>query len=135
MSDPISLEYLAGCTDTGSYMGVYNRADRGTTALAFAIQRADRDIPDLFSARFGGKVHFVVNKSDGYQRYDWLVRGKKAQAALRELIPHLRLKRLRAEQLCAIVVPNRGGNRRGSPRLKPEKSIGFEMQRQLGVTA
>lgn len=131
----VSLEYLAGCVDTGSYMGVYDRPDRNSSALAFSIQRADRTTPDLFAARFGGKVHFVRNKSDGYARYDWLVRGRMAQEALRQLIPHLHVKRLRAEQLCALTIRSRGGNRRGAPRLVPEKSIGAEMQRQLGGAA
>jgi hypothetical protein len=69
-------------------------------SVTVIVVQADRTIPDLFAAQYGGNVGINarnVGISAGRAYYRWTASGSKARQLLTDALPHLQTKRSQAE--------------------------------------
>jgi len=91
---PIRLAYLAGFFDGEGSISVTSCS----TSLKIVVTNTDRRAVNLFQKAFGGAIHTqdrsAINRKTCYQ---WYMHGKKAGYVLNALLPHLVVKKRRAE--------------------------------------
>lgn len=100
----IDLAYCAGVIDSDGTIGIKRQtysmrvvgdSKQPTYAARICVRQVERGAIDLLRATFGGSVR--VNRSTtGRDLFEWSVRDKIAENALRLLLPFLRIKREQA---------------------------------------
>lgn len=110
------LAYAAGVIDSDGTIGVHRKlgakAQDGSHQDCYeprvAVKQVDIEAIDLLSKLFGG-FRRIAAPSGGKGRplHDWRVTGRVACRALEELLPYLRIKKLRAENAIEVGRLNR----------------------------
>lgn len=105
--------YLAGAIDADGFISIGKRAGSrrkadGTTPFYYVIKiglsETSPIIPELLHQTFPGWYGTHQPKNPAHKRwYIWHAENAKAEAPLRALLPHLRLKRRQAEIALAFV--------------------------------
>ena len=132
--DELELAYLAGVVDSDGTITIgVDMADvkRGKAPRFFeiiAVRQCDTEAVHLAQKLFGGNI--TIGKPGslrGRPSHDWYMYNRKACAAIRALLPYLRIKRKQAELVLALrEIKDRGrkaNTNRGEGRtcvLKPE---------------
>lgn len=101
--DPKTLAYLAGYFDGEGCITLCHNKKR-QCGLKVAVVSLDRDSVNLLAFSLGGYVAQEIHKWKGESRvyYRWAANNRKAQVALRVLIPYLIAKRGRAIKACEL---------------------------------
>lgn len=99
------LSYIAGYVDGEGCISML-----GLETLKFGIVSGDRQVLELISSTFGGRVCPEHRKYHGEKRryYRWRVNNRRAQEVLRELLPFPRAKLDAAERACQLEFVPRG---------------------------
>lgn len=108
--NPLSVEYFAALIDMGTITLKVNKNGYTLIPCVQITSTNFRLLDDIVSA-FGGALSATQrSKHDGRKpsRY-WFVHGGDAKRVLRDVLPHLRLKRRHA--LCVLSVPEQGNAR------------------------
>jgi len=93
--------YIAGLVDGEGCICLHRNhfKDRKTTLYCprVSIVNTDRDIMDWLILTIGDGKVFSRKRGQWKRGHDWYINGKKCGAFLTEILPYLRIKRLKAE--------------------------------------
>lgn len=131
--------YLAGTIDADGFITVSKiKGGAGGRTAAYYYPRVGLAeihpvVPELLRDTFGGSIHIHTPANPRHRPwYGWRAEGPKAAAALRLLLPHLRLKRRQAE--LAIQLAERvSALASGHPKSAEEMAARAQIWREIGA--
>jgi len=95
--------HMAGFVDADGSISVISVASTRSYVPKITVCNCKKEIVDLFSAEFGGKVRKRTWKNKNWRpNYEWSQTCKKATAIIDKLKPYLVLKKEQAEIACAV---------------------------------
>ena len=94
MSRAEQIAYAAGLIDGEGWISVHDVSFRGREAyqLRVAVMMTQRDGIGLLFDLFGGKFYYRPKTTVRKAQDSWMLFGSRADRALRELLPHMRVK-------------------------------------------
>lgn len=107
MSHETDMAYLAGIVDADGYVTATRSVRRGVPyyGAQIGITGSRREPHDLAAGIFGGRVSAHSpggGRSHHLTQFHWQRGGRAAVPAIEELLPYLRVKRIRAEQVLEL---------------------------------
>ncbi len=107
-----AIAYCAGVIDSDGTIGIKRstyamrvRGDAGAPIFSarICVRQVERGAVDLLASVFGGNVRPARTYAKrGRPMWQWEARDRRAEAALKLLMPHLRIKRAQARNCLAL---------------------------------
>lgn len=94
---PERLAYAAGLIDGEGCIGIYRNSHNGNYQLRIAVEMVESSGLQELHSLFGGRWYFKTGTEVRRPRCSWMVFNSAAEAALRLILPYLRVKRPQAE--------------------------------------
>lgn len=92
------LSYAAGLIDGEGCVGVYRNSHLGSYQLRITVEMVQDEGLAVLRELFGGSMYEKPRKNPKWRpTRSWMVFGSTAETALKELLPHLRVKKSQAE--------------------------------------
>lgn len=91
--EKIVLAYMAGFVDADGSIGIVSVAATKQYVAQLVVCNCDVKPILLFEQYFGGKCRMRKWKNDNWRpNYEWKITAKKAELAIKQLLPYLQIK-------------------------------------------